>query len=380
MTGSVETTDDLRGLAPEVGVGGTTAESTCDSAELESLKLAILDPLSNPEWDRVASLHSDSQFFHTSAWAKVLCQTYGHKPVYLYFSRRSELIALVPLMEITSAFTGRRGVCLPFTDFCSPLVFDSRASGAVTGKILEIARRQNWKWFEIRGRECLPATAVAGSRFYGHRLRLVDSIEQLWSRLGSATRRAIRKAEKSGIAVRIDRTETGMRQFYQLHVATRRRHGVPPQPFSFFANIHEQVIKAGRGFVVLAHSESRVVAAAIFFQHCRKAVYKFAASDNVFQGLRANNLVIWGAIKHLMAEGCQVLHFGRTSLDNEGLRRFKAGWGAVEEMVEYFRFDTARETWEIARDRSSGFHTEIFRRLPLAFNRLAGAAIYRHLD
>jgi Acetyltransferase (GNAT) domain len=377
MTSSLQATDDLRETAQDL----TVAESTLDAARLDvSLKLEKLDPLSNPEWDHLVSLHPNSQFFHTAAWAKVLCQTYRHQPTYLRFSRGSDLIALVPLMEVRSALTRCRGVCLPFTDFCSPLVFDFSASGVVTKKILELARAQNWKWFEIRGRECLPPTAVPASQFYGHRLPLAGGTEELWARLGSATRRAIRKAEKSNISVRIVRTETGMRQFYRLHAATRRRHGVPPQPFSFFTNINEHIIKMGHGFIALAQSESRVVAAAIFFHHGANALYKFAASDDVFQGLRGNNLVIWEAIKRLMTEGCQMLHFGRTSLDNEGLRRFKAGWGAVEEMVEYFRFDTARETWEIARDRSSGFHTEIFRRLPLAFNRLAGAAIYRHLD
>jgi Acetyltransferase (GNAT) domain len=377
MTSSLQTEDDLREIAQELTVG----ESTVQTAGLNvALKLEQLDPLSGPEWDHLVRLHSHSQFFHTAAWARVLCQTYRHQPNYLRFSRGSDLVALVPLMEVRSPLTGRRGVCLPFTDFCSPLLFDYSAAGAVTSKILELARARKWKWFEIRGRECLPPTAVPASQFYGHRLPLADSTEELWARLGGATRRAIRKAEKSNITVGTVRTETGMRQFYRLHVATRRRHGVPPQPFSFFVNMYEQIIKMGHGFVALAQSESRVVAAGIFFQHRGNALYKFAASDNVFQGLRGNNLVIWEAIKRLMTDGCKTLHFGRTSMGNEGLRRFKKGWGAIEEMIEYFRFDPLKGAWESARDRSSGFHTEIFRRLPLAFNRLAGAAIYRHLD
>ena len=31
---------------------------------------------------------------------------------------------LIPLMEIRSSFTGRRGVCLPFSDSCEPLIFE----------------------------------------------------------------------------------------------------------------------------------------------------------------------------------------------------------------------------------------------------------------
>jgi hypothetical protein len=75
-----------------------------------------------------------------------------------------------------------------------------------------------------------------------------------------------------------------------------------------------------------------------------------------------------------------MLHFGRTSPDNDGLRRFKAGWGALEEAIEYFRFDTVTEAWNSAGASGSGFHSKVFRRLPLALNRLAGAVIYPHLD
>jgi lipid II:glycine glycyltransferase (peptidoglycan interpeptide bridge formation enzyme) len=122
------------------------------------------------------------------------------------------------------------------------------------------------------------------------------------------------------------------------------------------------------------------LAAAVFFQYGRAAVYKFGASDEFLQRFRGNNFVMWEALKFLVRDGCRMLHFGRTSLDNEGLRRFKAGWGVIEEAIEYFRFDTETEAWKSAGDRSSGLHNKVFRRLPLAFNRLAGAAIYPHLD
>ena len=42
--------------------------------------------------------------------------------------------------------------------------------------------------------------------------------------------------------------------------------------------------------------------------------------------------------------------------ENEGLRRFKLGWGAVEEPIEYFRFDMRNNDWTASRDRTSGFH------------------------
>src|SRR6266566_9725631 len=86
----------------------------------ESLEMRILDPVRDPGWDHVVALHRDAGCFHTSAWAKVLHQTYNHQSFYLQFSRGHRLAALIPLMEVRSLFTGRRGVCLPFSVACEP--------------------------------------------------------------------------------------------------------------------------------------------------------------------------------------------------------------------------------------------------------------------
>jgi Acetyltransferase (GNAT) domain len=345
------------------------------------VEVKFLDPLRDSNWDRLVTSHPDFNFFHSTAWAKVLCKTYGHKATYLHFSRRHELVALVPMMEIRSALTGRRGVCLPFSDFCGPLMFDKSESGAVLDKLVQLARERSWRYFEVRGgRGMLPAIATSASQFYGHKLLLPERSEELLARFTSPARRAIRKAEKSEAEVRVVTTREAILEFYSLHVKTRRRHGLPPQPLSFFINIYEEIIKAGHGFVVVARSGSRSFAAAVFFQFGKNAIYKFGASDEAFQELRGNNLVMWEAIKFLIRHGFKSLHFGRTDLDNEGLRHFKSGWGTEEELIEYFRFDIEAESWKTTGRNGSGFHNRIFRRMPLLLNRLAGSVIYPHLD
>jgi hypothetical protein len=85
-------------------------------------------------------------------------------------------------------------------------------------------------------------------------------------------------------------------------------------------------------------------------------------------------------IRHLAENHAEVLHFGRTSLFNEGLRRFKKSWGAEEGRIEYFKFALAAGKWMAGRDNASGFHTTLFSRMPAAVNRLAGSLIYPHLD
>src|SRR5438067_6989509 len=110
------------------------------NASEESLQMRIINPVHNPGWDLVIALHRDASCFHTSAWAKVLHQTYNHQPFYLQFSRGRRLAALVPLMEVRSPFTGCRGICLPFSDACEPLIFDQEMVGLVRDRLLRFTQ------------------------------------------------------------------------------------------------------------------------------------------------------------------------------------------------------------------------------------------------
>ena len=345
------------------------------------LEAKLVDPLCDSDWDRIVLSHDKSSFFHSAAWAEVLVKTYGHKPFYFQFVRRGETVALIPLMEVRSPFTGKRGICLPFSDSCDPLTFDEYETGIGIQKLVELARERNWKYFEVRGGGFLDDEAGPVATFYGHKLDLRSGLGELAKRFKSSARSAIRKGERSALVTQPDRSRAAIIEFYELHVRTRRRHGIPPQPVSFFLNIHESIIKRGLGFVILARYQSKPVAAAVFFQLGKKALYKYAASDETLQELRGNNVVVWEGMRFLVQEGAETLHFGRTSLDNSGLRKFKLAWGAEEEIIKYFRFETVAGAWVSARNRGSpGFHKKIFSRLPLALNRLAGSMLYPHLD
>jgi len=342
------------------------------------METKLINPLLNPDWDRLVDSHPDAVFFQCAAWAKVLCKTYGHKPLYLRCSEHGELVALIPMIEVRSPLTGCRGVCLPFSDFCSPLVFNEAGAPFVVEQLCRVARERRWKYFEIRGGKSPHDSATPESSYFGHLLDLSGGREKLLAKTASSVRRAIRKAERNDL--RAEAGRAGMNEFYELHVQTRRRHGLPPQPLSFFINIQEEIIKPGNGFIVMARCGSRPVAAAIFFHRGSRAVYKFGASDEAFLEYRGNDLVMWEGIVCLAAHGCETLHFGRTSLKNPGLRRFKQAWGTVEERMDYFKFHLTEGRWITQRDHTEGFYNAVFGKLPLAVNRMAGAMIYPHLD
>ena len=351
------------------------------SASAVKSGLSIEANLCETEWDEAIRSHSEATVFHTTAWARVLAKTYGHRFIPFRLSNDRSTVALIPMMGISSAFTGRRGIGMPFSDFCEPLVFADPGASGLVNALAEFGLKKGWRYFELRGgRAELPATAVPAEQYYGHRLDLTGGIEQLFSALASPVRRAIRKAQTSGLSVEVKNTAQAVKEFYRLHIRTRKRHGAPPQPFSFFNHIQKEILDRNLGFIVTARRGTNAIASAVFLSFGRFGLFKFGASDPRHQELRANNLVMWQGIQELVQRGIETLHFGRTDFNNDGLRRFKLAWGTKEETIEYFKFDVASNGWMAQRGPSPMVYRKVFRSLPLAANRVVGAWIYPHLD
>src|SRR5450432_354029 len=115
-----------------------------EPSPVTNVEVRFVDPLAGPDWDQLVLSHPDVNFFHSAAWARVLAKSYGHKPLYLHLSCRGESLAFVPIMEVKSYFTGRRGVCLPFSDFCSALLFNDCEPGVIITRLSALALKHNW--------------------------------------------------------------------------------------------------------------------------------------------------------------------------------------------------------------------------------------------
>jgi len=367
--------------AEDVRSESQSATVSCKPLGLPLVQAPLVQRLSplDERWDSRLVKNNGHSFFHGRAWAKVLQQTYGYQPDYFAALAGEDMDALLPVMEVDSWLTGRRGVSLPFTDCCDPLAGDLPAFQQLFDQALKYGRSRRWKYLELRGGNHFLAPALASQRFYGHEISLVGDEQQLFAALTSPVRRAIRKAKKQGVTVEILKDAKAVKQFYLLQCLTRRKHGLPPQPFRFFQNLQKYVLAEGRGIIVLARFGARTVAGSVFFHAARQAFYKFGASDQAMLELRGNDLVMWEGLRYYAARGFRTLHLGRTSLIHEGLRRFKLGWAARERSIEYFKYDLRTSAFVSDRDAALGWYNRIFAALPLSMSRLLGAVLYRHI-
>ena len=139
------------------------------------MDLEILNPVNYPGWDELLLRSGDDSFFHTSGWAKVLMESYGYKPLYYSRIEKGEFLLLMPLMEITSILTGKRGVSLPFTDHCDPLAPDTLSQADLVKAVIDYGRRSNWAYAEMRITGDLVKGATFSESFLTHDINLERS-------------------------------------------------------------------------------------------------------------------------------------------------------------------------------------------------------------
>ena len=289
------------------------------------------------------------------------------------------MAALLAMMDVRSALTGRRGVSLPFTDYCEPIASDPAQFQEMLNESIAFGKKQSWKYLEFRGGEHFFQKEEPSAWFYGHTLDLTADHQKILKGLRDSTRRNIKKAEQEDITVSFSGSSAAMEEFYRLNTLTRRDHGLPPQPHLFFKHLQEHVLANNLGFIVLAHFNNRAIAGNVYFHFGDQVIYKYGASDKQYHHLRANNLIMWEAIKWACDKGYKSFCFGRTDPDNDGLRQFKTGWGAREYLIKYYRYDLKKDAFIKERQSISPIYNKIFGKLPIPVLNTLGAVLYRHM-
>ena len=342
------------------------------------MTIKIIDPTAYPHWDSLLETSDQTTFFHTTAWAKVLNESYGYKPLYFTIIENGQLAGLIPVMEIDSILTGRRGVSLPFTDICDPVTRDPHVFARLLAAVIAHGRKARWKSLEIRGGKAFLEKEPVAARLVVHTLALNPEEAEVGKAFRDSTNRNIRKAQKEGVTVNLEQSSAAMASFYRLHCETRRHHGLPPQPWSFFSNIFKIVIADGKGLIAVASHCGKIIAGAVFFHFHREAIFKYGASDRNHLGYRPNNLVMWEAIKKYSQKGFKALDFGRTELENTGLRQFKNGWDSEENKFFYYQYDLKKDRF-VSTSTKIGPSYAVFKHLPIPILRLTGDLLYRHV-
>jgi CelD/BcsL family acetyltransferase involved in cellulose biosynthesis len=334
-----------------------------------------VDPLSDPRWAELVEWAPRASVFHHPLWLSLLSECYRYPIVAVCLQEPGgRLVAGLPIATVRSRLTGTRLVSVPFSDVCPPIV-DSDAQERALLAAVDAERTRCALPLEVHAEvPSLPGGATSES-FYRHLIPLEGGRDDVLRRVAQPKRRAASKADKLGVEVHRRTDEGALDSFFRLHVLTRHKHGLPTQPRSFFRGL-TRLFDSDLGFVLLAEWEETPIGASVFLKHRETLTYKYGASDPKHLEKRPNDLLMLEALALGCEYGCTTLDLGRTEDYNDGLRRFKRQLGAEEQVLTYTAAPP-REHADSVRSVSS-LQQRVIRRLPPAFGRALGAAVYHH--
>ena len=345
-----------------------------------NFKLKIVDPMTFINWNSMIQNSSDEYtIFHTSNWSSVLSDSYGFRACYFAIIEGDHFIFLLPMMEVHNFLFGKKGICLPFTDYCNPIINSKVELNDLLPQILSTAQGYNWKSIQIKDKSVSLGINPASSYYYRHTLVLQGGEEAVFKKFKENYQRKIKKASKQNkVNVSISKSFQALEDYYQLHCLTRKRQGMPPQPFSYFNNVYTHIIEKNLGFISLASIDNERIAGAVFFHFGGKAVYKYSASNLRYKSFNASYLVIWEAVRWLCGLGCTELCFGRTDPLHEGLIQFKGGWGTERHQINYYKYNVQKEMFIQEEQKGNPPGHSLLTVLPVSVLKMLGSMIYRY--
>lgn len=307
-----------------------------ENGEGVGMNIARIDPITDPLWQDLIATHPLSSVFHSPDWMRVLVDTYGFEvQACIALDDTGAPVAGIPFCQIED-IRGRQILSLPFSDFCDPLVDDCDQWHALVANLLAehdpmILRCLHSDIAMSDG----PFTLFKQAKWHG--VDLQPDLDTLWNNLNGAARRAINKAQRQGVEIRMARHDE-LRAFYDMHLGIRKRkYHLLAQPYQFFDSIWHHFMEDQRGFLMIAVYHDQIVGAVLYLIWKDTLTYKFNASDPEFLDCRPTDSLIWEGIKFGKSIGCRYLDMGLSDWDQDGLIRFKRKFASEEKAISFLR-------------------------------------------
>jgi lipid II:glycine glycyltransferase (peptidoglycan interpeptide bridge formation enzyme) len=166
-------------------------------------------------------------------------------------------------------------------------------------------------------------------------LRLPASYDELRQHFTTHHRRNVKQAQRAGCQVQVSDSHDDLVEFHALVQATLGRAGVADVPLSFYAVACRRLIDAGNGRLYLIRDGGRIIAGIFIVSNQRRSFYWLGGLERheSVTAKRPMFLLFDTAFRDAIERGHEEFELG--GVPNEGLSRFKLGWGAVAEPFVY---------------------------------------------
>lgn len=310
------------------------------------MDLKILNTKESPaEWDNYVNKSENGTFYHTSAWLNIIEDTLEVEPIHTIIYNKNKEILLFPL------FLERRSLHSPFyCDYGGPCLLDLHSNMGESFILLDkfvdsIGKKKKATRIYIRPHYTNidyliylnDAQYRIASKHNTYVLSNLENIDDICNLFHKKTRNAIRKVLKYDVSIDPIQTDDtrNIAIYYDLYLKTKEKQGASPLPFAFFEKL--QSIPPKNVLMYLAKYDGAYRAGLLSFVH-NGTIYVFDnCSDPIYSSYNLNYKLYYHLIQYAKEKKLDI-DFGRTSLDDIDLNRFKERWGGkLEEYNTYMK-------------------------------------------
>ena len=280
------------------------------------------------EWDEFASRYTDL-IFYQAAWSEVLRKGLGGQPLYFCLKEGKDIVAGLPGVLFNFKIFKLFYSSIPFGNFLGEkTLFHSLME--LLEKDLE---RRGIDQVRISDSPFLEPYCPSSYRGLSAKVSLLDlrgaDKERIWNSHKKYIRRDVRKAEKSGVTIRLGSSAEDINLFYDLYLASMERNrAVAKYPFQWFRVLCEGGSGKSLGTIRFAVLNQTAIAGVVLVHSATTTHYFHNGSRSEFLKYCPNELLVHSSIEDAVDRRSSFFDFMGSDSDDASLLKFKEKWGS----------------------------------------------------
>ena len=238
---------------------------------------SIRDPAGEAAWAAYVHQSAEGTLFHLPLWCRAVERAFGHRAAHLMARRGTEVVGVLPLMEVRSWLAGKLLVSVPYATYGGLLYENEEARDALARAAVELVHRSGARALDLRSQRAAVPAFERDERYAGFAKQLPQSPDGLETFLPRKARAAARLArEREHLTVRHDPKH--LRLVWRLYTRSMRRLASINYPLRFFTALAAEL--GPRAWVTTVWRGERPIAGLL--------------EDLKRTGLLDRTLVVWG--------------------------------------------------------------------------------------
>jgi FemAB-related protein (PEP-CTERM system-associated) len=327
-------------------------------------------------WDRFVLACADAMKERRIGWREIFADVFRHRTHYLVAERGTDIVGVLPLVEIRSRLFGHSLSSLPFAVYGGVAAGDAEAVVSLHGAAVGLARELGVRHLELKNRTQREPSWPQQDLYVTFRKAIAPEVEANMLAIPRKQRAMVRKGIQRGLVSEID---AGVDRFFDVYADNQHRHGSPPHARRYFEALH-RVFGPDCEVLTVLSPQGKPVSSVLSF-YWRDEVLPYYAGDLTdARELAANDFKYWELMRRACERGLKVFDYGRSKRDT-GSFDFKKNWGFVPEPLHYEYVLLGRDSVPQNNPSNPKYRAliAVWRRLPLPVVNAIGPAIVRNL-